>query len=199
MTVALAQYDNGTVVGYALYPDQEGSGTLNLYEILQNDLNPFIELFASPTQRAGASARYFMRTFVRYFDPLLINGFEYGFPYRYKFGNYRWSTASEAMGAITYIDTIEQSEDKLHDTFVLTDLDPYTPFPEIVSIEEPTFYYKIVNFNDNARGRVLLPSTEFSYELEPSVRCDFCVQYIADIGYYASPEPEINNFYFYNF
>jgi len=199
MTVTAYTSGNDVVVGYLLFGDNTESGTLNLYTALYEDLVAFIAYFEGTNQVPAASVRYYMRTKVTSYDPLVVSGFQYGFPARYKFGNWRYTDVAECVGPIHYIDALQTAEDFPHETWVVGETYPNNPFPTGSGGIGQDFQ-RIVSLGDGGRAQLSYPAIEFSYELEPSVVADFAVVYKADVGYVPlTPGAPASSIFFFNY
>jgi len=199
MTVTAYTTGSDVVLGYLLYADNTDSATLNIYTGFYADIEPFFETFAGPNNIPAATITFYLRWKVTAFEPTAISGFQYGFPARYKFGNWRYTDVQECLGPITYIDTIQGSEDFPHQTWVVESAVPNNPFPSGSGGGSQEFSY-ILGLGDGGRAQDKFAAPEFSYELEPTVVVDFAIGYRADVGYAPINPGDTNaDTFFYNY
>lgn len=200
MAIAAINVTNTIASGYALFEGLTGSGQLNIYERIQEDLAiPFAARSIGILEpKPFATIKGYMISLVTEYEPLALSKFE-GYPARFNFGSYRYLQNNRAMGSPRYIDTIQWGDILTQSFFVLGDEDPASSFPPS-GLLLPTIYSLMVPLSSYSVNYSVsldhVASDGFAFSLNSGVEMSFAFLWSANIQVYSQvPFPTI---YFLN-
>lgn len=200
MSVIAKDTNQLLVGGYQLYKDLDGSGQLNVYEPIRDELTPLIAARTSPDYFGYALVKYYVIARISSWDTSLVGSFE-GYPARYKFGQFQWlQGASRCVGQRQYIDAVEWSEDKTRESFIIPYESISSSFPPDTPPVTVTYNRLLALAISNTTGLSSfnggIYADGFSYDMSISVTADIAILYRAQLSEISLPPG--NTIYFIN-